>query len=181
MIAHYHTRLVHPTDAYAAHRDVLAPFPEVSRDDARAALGVLFVADEGRAYVQSLIAPACPSRAVEIRVPPSGRFRVRATPVKRDARTGRVVLLPEPEWVSWLQAAMSRCGFVIEAEVHRHQIIRGRKGAHWIEHFAVDFWGYATTQDAEAAATGLVTGIGKGKAFGCGWIRMEGVNDYDHE
>ena len=176
MRVYLHLCDVPPHDIYQAHRDVMARYPRVDSTDPRHELGILHCAADGLAMVQSTTEPDCRSTPVNLDLGDEVRFRVVAQPSKRSRRSGRVTALAEPEWGSWLVHKLALAGMTSEVEVLGSTILRGRKGEHWIEHLGVRFAGHARVTDRGLATQAIVSGIGRGKAFGLGMLRVEGIH-----
>lgn len=102
----------------------------------------------------------------------SYRFRLFANPtVTRDGK--RQGLFGEAAQQEWLARQGQRHGFAVEAMlVTGSALLRGRKGGAQISLLNVCFEGRLQVRDVAALAQAVRTGIGPGKAFGCGLLSL---------
>lgn len=100
------------------------------------------------------------------------RFRLFANPtVTRDGK--RQGLVSEEAQLAWLLRQGERHGFVIEAAlVTGSELLRSRKQDSRISVLKVCFEGRLLVRDCVALASALRSGIGPGKAFGCGLLSL---------
>ena len=102
----------------------------------------------------------------------SYRFRLFANPtVTRDGK--RQGLVSEEAQLTWLARQGERHGFAVEAAlVTGSEQLRGRKQDSRISVLQACFEGRLQVRDCAALASALHTGIGPGKAFGCGLLSL---------
>lgn len=100
------------------------------------------------------------------------RFRLFANPtVTRDGK--RLGLVAEEAQLAWLARQGERHGFAIEAAlVTGSEQLRSRKQDTRISVLQVCFEGRLRVRDCAALASALRSGIGPGKAFGCGLLSL---------
>lgn len=100
------------------------------------------------------------------------RFRLVANPtVTRDGK--RHSLAGEEAQLAWLSRQGERSGFgVISALVSGGDWVHSRKGAAQVSLSRVCFEGVLQVRDTDQMATALASGIGPGKAFGCGLLSL---------
>lgn len=100
------------------------------------------------------------------------RFRLFANPtVTRDGK--RQGLTSEDAQLAWLARQGERYGFSVEAAlVTGTELLGGRKADHRISLLKACFEGRLQVSDAELLTQALCTGIGPGKAFGCGLLSL---------
>lgn len=100
------------------------------------------------------------------------RFRLFANPtVTRDGK--RQGLMAEEAQLAWLARQGERHGFTVEAAlVTGSELLRSRKQDNRISVLRACFEGRLRVQDCAALASALRTGIGPGKAFGCGLLSL---------
>ena len=100
------------------------------------------------------------------------RFRLFANPtVTRDGK--RQGLTSEDAQLAWLARQGVRCGFSVEAAlVTGTELLGSRKPDHRISLLKACFEGRLQVSDAALLAQALSTGIGPGKAFGCGLLSL---------
>ncbi len=102
------------------------------------------------------------------------RFRLFANPtVTRDGK--RLGLVTEEAQLTWLARQGERHGFTVEAAlVTSSEQLRSRKQDSRISVLQACFEGRLRVQDPAALASALRSGIGAGKAFGCGLLSLGG-------
>jgi CRISPR system Cascade subunit CasE len=102
------------------------------------------------------------------------RFRLRANPVKRDNATGkRVSLIGEEAQRDWLVRKGNRHGFdVVAARMSAQTRQVARKNGRRLTHDTVTYDGLLAVTDPDALADAVASGIGPGKAFGCGLLSL---------
>lgn len=107
-----------------------------------------------------------------LRTGQSYRFRLFANPtVTRDGK--RQGVLGEAAQQAWLARQGQRHGFVVESLlVTGSELLRGRKGGGQISLLKVCFEGRLKVNNVAALAQAVRTGIGPGKAFGCGLLSL---------
>lgn len=100
------------------------------------------------------------------------RFRLFANPtVTRDGK--RQGLVSEDAQLAWLARQGERHGFAVEAAlVTGSELLRSRKQNSHISVLQACFDGRLRVQDCAALALALRSGIGPGKAFGCGLLSL---------
>ncbi len=107
-------------------------------------------------------------------------FKLTAYPTKSikdgvaPGERGRVVVLPEKDWLDWLHRKGSNHGFeVVKANrPKRLGVVRPyRKRDRSVHYkFAVEFEGVLRPTDTERFAESIIGGIGRGKAYGLGLL-----------
>lgn len=102
------------------------------------------------------------------------RFRLFANPtVTRDGK--RQGLVSEEAQLAWLARQGERHGFAVEAAlVTGSELLRSRKQDSRICVLQACFEGRLRVQNSTALASALRSGIGAGKAFGCGLLSLGG-------
>jgi len=114
------------------------------------------------------------SKEVEIEVPPGKdlRFRLLANPtVCRDGK--RQGLLDEEDQVEWLGRKGQRGGFSVDSVLpHAQRFVRSKKNGRTLTFYSVLFDGALTVENPEAFRETLLSGIGRGKAFGLGLLSV---------
>lgn len=100
------------------------------------------------------------------------RFRLFANPtVTRDGK--RQGLVSEDAQLAWLARQGERHGFAIEtALVTGSGLLRSRKQDSRISVLQVSFEGRLQVRDCAALSSAMRSGIGPGKAFGCGLLSL---------
>lgn len=100
------------------------------------------------------------------------RFRLFANPtVTRSGK--RQGLLSEEAQLAWLGRQGERLGFAVEAAlVSGSELLQGRKGDSRISLLKACFEGRLQVREPAALQEALRTGIGPGKAFGCGLLSL---------
>ena len=100
------------------------------------------------------------------------RFRLAANPtVTREGK--RHGLVGEQEQRAWLDRQAQRWGFTVEVGwVGSSDMLQGRKAGQRVSLRKVLYEGVLKVRDAEALAHALASGIGPGKAFGCGLLSL---------
>lgn len=109
-------------------------------------------------------------------------FRLTANPVRSlpsdGGRRGRVVPHVTPaQQVEWLRTQQARHGFeVLDARVDRRQdlaFVKGRQDqSQRVTLRTAEFNGLLRVADPDALRSALVTGIGRGRAYGCGLLTL---------
>lgn len=100
------------------------------------------------------------------------RFRLVANPtVTRQGK--RQGLVGEDAQLAWLERQGQRLGFQLTtALVTGSDMLRGRKAGAQVSVRRVQYDGVLEVLDADALGAALATGIGHGKAFGCGLLSL---------
>lgn len=100
------------------------------------------------------------------------RFRLFANPtVTREGK--RLGLVAEDAQLAWLARQGERLGFKVEAALATgSELLRSRKGGTQISLLKACFEGRLRVADKAALIQALCTGIGPGKAFGCGLLSL---------
>lgn len=100
------------------------------------------------------------------------RFRLAANPtVTRQGK--RLGLIGEDAQLEWLHRQGERLGFGLQAAlVTGSDMLRGRKGSMHVSLRRVLYEGVLEVRDAEALGAAIDSGIGHGKAFGCGLLSV---------
>lgn len=107
-----------------------------------------------------------------LRVGERYRFRLFANPtVTRNGK--RLGLMAEEAQLAWLARQGVRLGFSVDAAlVTGSELLRSRKGDSRISLLRASFEGRLIVDDADVLARAVRTGIGPGKAFGCGLLSL---------
>lgn len=111
------------------------------------------------------------------------RFRLRANPVhsiseKRNAsQRGKVMAHVTTQYQKqWLLDRAQKYGFSLDEEafdvVHTQWLKFEKGGSGKVSILAVSFEGLLTIQNTEKFKQALITGIGRGKAYGCGLLTI---------
>ncbi|GAA3446730.1 type I-E CRISPR-associated protein Cas6/Cse3/CasE [Planomonospora venezuelensis] len=187
-------------NAELLHKRVMLLVPDGLGKNARATSGVLYRYDDTASagphlLVQSLL-PTNPERlpegygAVAVREITSFleklesgavvHYRITANTAKRLGRTadqaGKVVALHGSDAEEWWHTRAAANGLVLRTSVSTSMPdIRGR-GKDAVRHAVTRFAGMAVVQDVEALRRAVVTGVGRGKAYGCGLLSLAPVN-----
>lgn len=100
------------------------------------------------------------------------RFRLAANPtVTRQSK--RLGLIGEEAQLAWLERQGARHGFdVVAALVTGSDMLHGHRSGSRVSLRRVLFEGVLQVRDAKALRHALATGIGPGKAFGCGLLSL---------
>ena len=98
------------------------------------------------------------------------RFQLTASNVKRDNRTRALVPIRAEDW---LMSRAERCGFRVDDMTVRMTKIRGGRAGRVILISAARYTGTLTITDADAFADAMRSGIGRGKAYGCGLLTID--------
>lgn len=166
-------------DAYETHRAIMRRYPDNVGLSPRHTLAILWkriAADT--ALVQSPHPVVGSSeQAVNIAVGQAVSLSVVAAPVKRDARTTKLVCLTPPEWEAWLTRHLA--GFDVTstefAEWHPapwRNYVTGWKRGNEISYRRVEFNVRAVVTSKEDATRVLTHGVGRGRAFGLGMVEV---------
>ncbi len=186
-------------DAVRLHRRIMTLFPSGLGAQARHDVGVLFRIEETRAgvsvLVQSSLEPshaALPDSYGTIRsktltplldaLAPGRRVRYRiiANATRKlglNTTAGRpkeVVPLHGPEADAWWQRQAEACGLNLHTleSTPLDQAAGTRRDTNRVVHARTRFDGLATITDPAALSSRLRTGIGRGKAYGCGLLTL---------
>ncbi|AEB11725.1 type I-E CRISPR-associated protein Cas6/Cse3/CasE [Marinithermus hydrothermalis] len=108
------------------------------------------------------------------------RFRLRANPAKRVARTGKRIALKNPEEkLAWLARRLEEGGFRLlggengyRARILQDVFLEARKKEALLQVQAVLFEGILEVLDPEKARATLERGVGPGKALGLGLLSL---------
>lgn len=100
------------------------------------------------------------------------RFRLAANPtVTRQGK--RLGLIGEEAQLGWLKRQGSRLGFEVAAALATDSdMLHGHRSGSRVSLRRVLFEGVLQVRDAEALCQAVVSGIGPGKAFGCGLLSL---------
>lgn len=181
-------------DSVRMHQRVMMLVPDGLGDEARRRAGLLYRVEEGPAGLQVLVqtqVPPDPGRlpagygatAVRDLTPlldwlrPGApvRYRLAANTIRRMNHTGKPVPLrgtAADEW--WAARARDKCGLNLRSLVSRvpgDAVGSGDPGKA-IRHVITQFDGTAIVADAAALAGAVITGVGRGKAYGCGLLSI---------
>ena len=104
------------------------------------------------------------------------RFRIKVNPVKRDAKTRKLIpLYKRDEHLAWFHRKAEQNGFQLNS-VDSIPVpnITGSKGKRSgrIKIFAVLLQGQLQVRDREKFITAICQGIGKGRSYGCGLLSI---------
>lgn len=104
------------------------------------------------------------------------QFRIKVNPVKRDAKTRKLIpLYKREDHLAWFNRKAEQCGFQISTidSIPVPNIIGSKgKGKGKIKIFAVLLQGQLQVRDREKFITAISQGIGKGRSYGCGLISI---------
>lgn len=100
------------------------------------------------------------------------RFRLAANPtVTREGK--RLGLVGEDAQLAWLQRQGQRLGFDLATVlVSGSDMVHGRKGSARVSLRRVLYEGVLQVRDGQALAGAIASGVGPGKAFGCGLLSL---------
>jgi CRISPR system Cascade subunit CasE len=104
------------------------------------------------------------------------RFRIKVNPVKRDAKTRKLIpLYKRDEHLAWFHRKAEQYGFqpnsVDSIPVPNITGSKG-KGSGRIKIFAVLLQGQLQVVNREKFITAICQGIGKGRSYGCGLLSI---------
>ncbi|MGW4412318.1 type I-E CRISPR-associated protein Cas6/Cse3/CasE [Nonomuraea sp. NPDC004702] len=183
-------------DADALHKRVMSLVPNDLGERARATAGVLYRYDEtDQAGPHLLIQTQLPidssllpdqygSLAVRdltpllnlLRADMAVHYRIVGNPTKRLGRTsersGKLVALRGDEADQWWHNRAHASGLILRTLISTSlPDIRG-KGPGRVQHAATRFEGIAVIKDADLARQAVLSGVGRGKAHGCGLLSL---------
>lgn len=184
-------------DLYSLHRVVYSLYPDIRTDEDKAtgaSSGILFANKGGDARARRILTLANrqPESVVDSRwgqvttkpVPESFlsfrnyRFEVIVNPTKRDAKTRkRIALRTRDEIAKWFIARAPGWGFqtteaavdVGETRVHNFK----DKAGHAVTLSQTQISGRLEVVDQDTFSKSFATGIGRGRAFGCGLLQLK--------
>ncbi|WP_213456983.1 type I-E CRISPR-associated protein Cas6/Cse3/CasE [Rhizomonospora bruguierae] len=180
-------------DVIAIHRRVMALVPDNLGPDPRKRAGVLFRIDQTPTgpvlLVQTAVEPD-PSRLPErygtidtrdigpllkaIRPGMRVQYRIAANASKRAVtgpNAGKVVPLAGAAVDSWWAKRATEHGLGLEqAHIDPQPAMLGKSQP--VRHAVTRFDGTAVVHDADLLRTAILTGIGRGKSFGCGLLSL---------
>lgn len=179
-------------DAHRMHQRIMQAFPDELRQTARSDWRILFRVepDQNTILVQSDLRPdwqRLPSRYLtgsachpispllqQIQDGKTFQFRLMANPSKRDARTRKTVFLRDPQdQIDWMIRKGTQHGFAAhQVGLMGDRDEHGRKRRHRITIGQTLFQGLLIVQNAEQVRSAVCTGIGRGKAYGCGLFSL---------
>jgi CRISPR system Cascade subunit CasE len=154
------------------HRSVMAGFESVATDTPRMALGILFRVDGDCTIVQSNVPPQQIKDSTVIHYKPEiieGNFYIFRTAINSVARTNSKERYIEP--IEWFQARNLGAEFEIKATEHAPISDRASNG----QIVRVNRWnveGLLKVTDRDTLLTHIKTGLGRGKAWGCGLLSI---------
>lgn len=189
------------TNAVNLHYRVMKLFPDDIGDQARQQLGVLFRAEETPVgpylLIQSLIQPdphklpdhygACDSRPLSqlleyLRPDLPVRYRIVANAVRKPRKTtqeiyglkDRVALSGAAAQDWWTRQATNSGLKLASVEMTRLDNAHGTRaqGQQRIRHARTKFEGVAHIEDPDLVRQRITSGIGPGKAYGCGLLSL---------
>ena len=184
-------------DIVSLHHTVMKLFPDGIGNQARRQAGVLFRLDETATgwhlLVQARIEPD-PARLPEgyrsfelrklqplldvLRPGMTVHYRLAGNASKRradagDRKRGPVVPLNGAEIDNWWTRRAQAAGLtVIAGRSETLDSVSGESRTGKVRHAITRFDGVAVVTDADAVREAIVTGIGRGKAFGCGMLSL---------
>ena len=153
-------------------------FPVTNKHSPRAEWEVLFRHDGDSTLVQSLIAPdysrvIAPEQIQQKEYTPTliegnqYRFRLAINAIARQSRTGRDLNCDPMVWLSQRDFGVT---FDDMSAIHDPLIEKSRGQTIRVNRYNVD--GILTVTDAERLATAISSGIGRGRAWGCGLMSL---------
>lgn len=183
-------------DADALHKRVMSLVPNDLGEQARAKAGVLYRYDEtGTAGPHLLIQTGLPispallpdrygTLAVRdltpllqvLRADMAVRYRIVGNTAKRLGRTserpGKLVALRGPEADQWWHTRAEASGLILRTLISTAlSDIRG-KGPGRVQHAVTRFDGIAVIKDPDLVRQAVLSGVGRGKAHGCGLLSL---------
>ncbi len=176
------------TDTYSLHRVVYSCFAK-SRNDFQESSGILFAEMKGDALVKQVLvlsaqeplAPfECQMQTKEIPAQffdfPQYQFEIVVNPVKRDNATRKLIpMRTRQEVADWFSSRAGRWGFRVVAEnfeVADIFVDSFRKDRQILTLGKARVKGLLEVEDKEAFLRAVSSGLGKGKAFGCGLLQL---------
>lgn len=182
-------------DSVRMHQRVMMLVPDGLGDEARRRAGLLYRVEEGPAGLQVLVqtqVPPDPGRlpagygatAVRDLTPlldwlrPGApvRYRLAANTIRRMNHTGKPVPLrgaAADDW--WADRAREVCGLdllMLSSRALPDAVGGWADSKREIRHVVTQFDGTAIVADADLLAEAVVTGVGRGKAYGCGLLSI---------
>lgn len=125
-------------------------------------------------YLHDEQAPATKKIDTSSLLVPGGRYRFRLAANPTVSRLGkRHGLVGEQDQLEWLGRQAQRHGFAVEAAlVCSSDALRGHKEGQQVSLLKVLYEGVLAIRSVDSVAEALVSGIGPGKAFGCGMLSL---------
>lgn len=185
-------------DVVSMHRTLMSMLPDDLGDQARQRAGLLFRLDDTRSgmllLVQSkvrleldrlpagygvaderslepMLAGLAPGRAVRYRLAANASKRLWKGDERR--RSGQIVALSglaADQW--WIDRAPA---YGLQLQTLRSEplpAVRGQRSGKTVQHALVRYDGVAIIEKPEVLREGVLSGIGRGKAYGCGLLSM---------
>lgn len=183
-------------DADAMHKRVMSLLPDGLGEQARATAGVLYRLDDTQTIgphllvqtAQPVDASRLPARygTVEtrdlsplldaLREGMAVRYRIVGNTAKRLGRTsdrpGKLVALRGEDADEWWRTRAETNGLVVHTLISTALPDLRSRGKDGIRHAATRFDGVAMIKDADRVRQAVRTGIGRGKAHGCGLLSL---------
>lgn len=101
------------------------------------------------------------------------RYRITANASKRDQHSRKAIPLQGEDALAWWYRRATQAGLhVHHADTDRRHFLRYRRQPGQPYHALTRFEGTATVTDPETLAHAVLTGIGKGKAYGAGLLSL---------
>jgi CRISPR system Cascade subunit CasE len=101
------------------------------------------------------------------------RFKLVTNPVTVNGPTQTTTLIPVEERANWVIGKLAKVGFSAQiASEIKSQMLTMKKGDMTITHLESQFEGVLTITDSALAEKAILTGIGRGKAFGMGLLSL---------
>ncbi|WP_338438773.1 type I-E CRISPR-associated protein Cas6/Cse3/CasE [Synechococcus elongatus] len=183
------------SNVHNLHRRIMSAFPDEERQQPRADWKVLYryEPESNQLLVQSSLEPDWQRLPTGYLQTPAAvkslqpilqnltegrqlRFRLWANPTKRDAQTRKILALYRADdQEEWLKRKGQNYGFSVQyLQVHNRPKILGIKPRSTapIRLSVVNFQGVLKIENNEQFKTALMTGIGRGKSYGCGLLSL---------
>jgi CRISPR system Cascade subunit CasE len=156
----------------------MAGFPTTEQPSARAEFAALFRVDGDYTIVQSSIAPdysrvlpldMVQTKSFEI-APINGVeyvFRLAINSIKRQSRTGRDIAIDPHDWI-----AARNFGAEFDIRSATHSPVTELSGDRRVSVNRWDLSGTLTVANAEMLTAAMSSGIGRGRAWGCGLLSI---------
>lgn len=181
------------TDEYSIHRIVYDLFDDVRTDEEKRqsiSSGLLYVDNGGDFNRREILIisdrpPKKPAVGIlESKTIPESflsnlhyRFEVVINPTKRDSKTGKLIAIKGREAIAewFINKAPSSWGFAVQPDsfvVEERWVNQFQKSTHQVTHSGARVSGELLVQDQDLFATSFKKGIGRGRAFGFGLLKI---------
>lgn len=187
-------------DSIGMHRRIMRLIPDNYGESPRHAAGVLYRIEEDYYQPQLLVQTAVepnltrlppdtgqartknlaglleslrPHATVHYRLIANTSKRLYIKPENRIKKNAPAIALWGVAAEQWWTDRAGRCGLRLQTvQMNSADYLQGRNGDRLIKHAANRFDGTAVVTDPAALRTAILTGIGRGKAYGCGLLSI---------